>query len=155
MRQNKWRVYLHLVWTTWDRLPLITEEIERDLYRYIETICHEKGCVTLAIGGLPDHVHLFVVLSNTVSIADLVEAVKGGSSHFVHERLRPGAFFKWQGNYGAFSVSPQDKPKVMAYIESQKERHAANQLWQEAEETFQIIAPAQAGAGRTEPSPPA
>ncbi|HQE92268.1 MAG TPA: hypothetical protein PLH19_06245 [Anaerolineae bacterium] len=37
MRRNKLSLFLHLVWTTWDRLPLITPDIERRLYRNIES----------------------------------------------------------------------------------------------------------------------
>jgi putative transposase len=120
LRQNKLSVFLHLVWSTWDRLPLISETIERDLYRYIENTCRQHGCSVLAIGGTVDHVHLLVSYANTITIGDLMEYVKGGSSRFVTEKLNPGEFFKWQGNYGTFSVSPHDKNKVIRYIENQK-----------------------------------
>ena len=69
MRRNKLDVCLHFVWATWDRLPLITEGIQRDLYRYIETVCHDDKCEALAIGGIENHVHLLVLFSNTVTLA--------------------------------------------------------------------------------------
>lgn len=139
MRRNKLSVFVHFVWATWDRLPLVTEEIKRDLYRYISTVCQDDKCEALAIGGMPDHVHLFVALSSTITLADLMRHVKGGSSRFVSERLKPGEWFEWQGNYGAFSVSPRDKNRVIRYILYQKQHHADGKLWPESEETFEFV----------------
>ena len=124
MRQNKLALYVHIVWATWDRLPLITEEIERDVYRYIEGVCHKHGCPVLAIGGMPDHIHILVSLTATITIADLVEYMKGGSSRHVSEAVEAAEWFKWQGSYGAFTVSPHEKQKVTRYILNQKQHHA-------------------------------
>ena len=90
MLKNKLSVAVHFVWATWDRQPLMTEDIVRDLYKYMEAVCNDDHCEVLAIGGMPDHVHLLVLLSNTVTLADLVRHVKGGSSRFVSKRLKPG-----------------------------------------------------------------
>ncbi len=154
MLKNKLSVAVHFVWATWDRQPLIAEEIERDLYRYMEAVCNDDHCEVLAVGGMPDHVHLLVLLSNTVTLADLVRHVKGGSSRFVSKRLRPGSWFAWQGSYGAFSVSQGNIPKVIAYIQSQKEHHTLGTLYPNAEETSEIVSsvPAQAATGRPRPT---
>lgn len=61
---------------------------------------------SIALGGIEDHVHLLIQLPFTTSVADLMHQVKGGSSYLVTHELRPGEFFKWQGSYGAVSVSP-------------------------------------------------
>src|SRR5438105_7646781 len=106
MRKNKIRVYVHFVWATWDRLPIIRPEFERELYRYISTVCRDDKCDVLALNGMEDHVHLLVSLAPTISMAGLMKDVKGGSSRFVSEELAPGEWFQWQGHYGAFSVSP-------------------------------------------------
>jgi REP element-mobilizing transposase RayT len=105
MRRNKLALFLHLVWATWDRLPLITPDIERRLYRNIESEARKQGCIVLALNGTEDHVHLLVIFPTTITIADLLKHVKGVSSRFVNETLRPSAQFKWQGSYGAFTVS--------------------------------------------------
>jgi len=69
-------------------------------------------------------VHLLVRWSPTVSVAELIGEVKGASSHFVTHQLLPKAFFKWQGAYGAFTVSREHVERVRHYIEHQKEHHA-------------------------------
>jgi REP element-mobilizing transposase RayT len=56
----------------------VTPEIERDVYRYISTVTEDDKCDVVAIGGMPDHVHLLVKLSNTISMAQLMKDVKGG-----------------------------------------------------------------------------
>ena len=88
MQQNKIRIYIHFVWGTWDRLPMIPDELERDLYRYIESVCQDDDCKALAVNGMTDQVHLLAALSNTISASDLMHHVKGGSSRFLSERLK-------------------------------------------------------------------
>ena len=155
MLKNKLSVAVHFVWATWDRQPLITKEIERDLYKYMEAVCNDDKCEVLAIGGMPDQVHLLVLLSNTITLADFVRHVKGGSSRFVPKCLKPGEWFAWQGSYGAFSVSLANVPKVIAYIQNQKQHHALGTLWPNAEETNEIVlsVPAQAATRRPRPTP--
>ena len=128
MRTPYTQLYLHLVWATWDRLPLITETIEARLYAAIAEKCRELKCIPLAIGGVADHVHLLVRLHTTVAVATLVKEVKGASSHLVTHVITPDEFFKWQGSYGAFTLRKDEAPVVAAYIERQKEHHAANDL---------------------------
>src|SRR3954467_5778890 len=72
MRRNKLAVYIHFVWGTWDRQPVITASIERDLHRGIESLCLEAGCPALAVGGTADHVHLLVALSSTITLGELM-----------------------------------------------------------------------------------
>ena len=154
MLKNKLCVAVHFVWATWDRQPLITSTIERDLYKYIEAVCCDDHCEVLAVGGMPDHVHLLVLLSNTITLADLVRHIKGGSSRFVSRRLIPGSWFAWQGSYGAFSVSQANISKVVAYIQNQKQHHAEGTLYPNAEETNEtyLSVPAQAATGRPRPT---
>ncbi len=153
MRRNKLALFLHLVWATWDRLPLITPDIERRLYRNIESEAQKLGCQVLALNGVEDHVHLLVTIPSTLTVADLLKQVKGVSSHFVNEVLKPPAQFKWQGSYGAFTVSRWDVARIKEYIKRQKEHHQSSELVPEFEETFEEIkmveedasSPAQAG----------
>jgi len=135
MRSPYTQLYLHMVWATWDRLPLITEAIKPRLYAAIAAKCRELKCVPLAIGGIADHVHVLVRLHTTVAIATLVKEIKGASSHLVTHEIAIGEFFTWQGSYGAFTLRKSEVPNVVAYIERQAEHHAAMDLWEEWEQT--------------------
>lgn len=143
MKRDRLELYVHLVWATWDRLPFIIAEIERPVHRVIQSEAHDLGCSVLAVDGIPDHVHMLAKIPSTLAVADLVRQVKGVSSRFVNNQLRPDYEFKWQGRYGAFAVSRWDIDKITAYIRGQKEHHASGQLWAELEETFEdLIIPA-------------
>ena len=139
MRRNKLALYLHLVWATWDRLPLIRPEIERRLLRNIESGAQGLGCTVLAINCTEDHVHVLLAIPTTFSIADLVKQMKGVSSHFANDELELEYQFKWQGSYGAFTVSRWDVDKIKQYVKYQKEHHATGELMQEFEEVFEEI----------------
>ena len=124
MRRSMIQVYVHLVWATWDRLPLITPDIERRVNTAICDSIHGFGCPMYAIGGVPDHVHVLIGLSATASIATVVKEAKGSVSRLISHELRPNEFFKWQGAYGAFAVEHERGPTVIAYIRDQKRHHA-------------------------------
>ncbi|HET8626155.1 MAG TPA: transposase [Thermomicrobiales bacterium] len=93
MRKTLLAVYVHLVWGTWDRLPLLTEEIEGRVYRAVGAKAVDLGAAPVAIGGTDDHVHLLVRRPATLAIADLVQGVKGTSAHLVNHQLPPGGAF--------------------------------------------------------------
>jgi len=135
MRAPFTQLYLHCVWTTWDRLPLITPEYERPIYAMILNKCQELKCHVLALGGTSDHVHLLFRLPATISVADLMKEIKGASSHLATHQVAAGEFFKWQGAYGAFTVSKDRVDEIQTYIERQKEHHANHELkleWEQA-----------------------
>jgi putative transposase len=144
-RQSKTRVYLHLVWATYERLPLLTPEIERAVYRCIESEATRLKCKVLAIGGMPDHVHLAVQLPATIEYSRLMNQIKGVSSHFVHDQLPGHEGFKWQSGYGAYSVDPDRLDTVISYINHQKDHHTNNTLcpiWEDVDEEYMPISEA-------------
>ena len=123
MRHNKLSLFVHLIWSTWDRVPLIDEEVERRLYRFLHHQAGEQECKVLAIGGVEDHVHLLLEFPPTHAISNLVKNIKGPSSLFANNELGFDGSFKWQASYAAFSVSRWDLTRVRKYIECQKEHH--------------------------------
>jgi len=124
MRAPYTQLYLHCVWATWDRLPLITPDIEPHIRACILAKCDELKCVPLKLGGIEDHLHLLVRLHTTVAVATLVKEVKGSSSHLITHQVAPDKFFKWQGAYGAFTLAKDAVQRVSEYIERQCEHHA-------------------------------
>jgi putative transposase len=128
MRNSLLRVYVHLVWSTWDRLPLLVEPVQTAVYLCIRAETRRMGCEVIAIGGVEDHVHVLVRLAGRTSVSDLVKQVKGASSHLIQRVVSPDGFFRWQGAYGAFSVSPRHLRAVVQYINDQPERHRTRDL---------------------------
>ena len=123
MRRHLSRVFVHLVWATWDRRPLITPAIQPRLYACLTAECASLRAGLIGIGGIEDHVHLLVQLPSTLSVAGVVKQLKGSSSHFVNSEVPKDIGFRWQGSYGAFSVSERLLPQVRRYIQRQEEHH--------------------------------
>ena len=141
MRRSKAEIYLHFVWTTYQRLPFILEEIERDLFRCIQEEVQHLGCDVLALNGMPDHLHLLVKMPTRLAPAQLMQQVKGVSSRFATEQLKQGGFC-WQEGYGVFSIGRNQRKGVIAYIANQKQHHTDNTIHSDWEETDEEYIPA-------------
>jgi REP element-mobilizing transposase RayT len=115
--------YLHIVFSTKDRVPLIEQEIEQKIYKYIAGIARNLGIPILKIGGMSDHIHILLMLPPTISLSKAMHKIKGSSSRWINKQFFDDARFKWQGGYSAFSVSISNLEKVKQYIEHQKVHH--------------------------------
>jgi len=133
MRDSLCDVWIHAVWGTWDRQPMLVDSIIEQVHGAIATKCRELKCAPIAVGGIADHVHLLALLHPMVPVARLVQEVKGSSSHFAtHAHHRPG-LFKWQGAYAAFSVSKGALEEVRNYVLNQAVHHGRRQAIDEWE----------------------
>ena len=75
----------------------------------------------MAVGGMPDHVHMFLAIPPTMPLAKGVQLIKAGSSKWYRETR--SRLFGWQEGYGSFSVSKSNEEKIVAYIRNQAEHH--------------------------------
>ena len=133
MRDALVKIYLHYVWGTWDRLPLITDNNEQTIYKAIIEKCKSLGSTVIALVGMPDHVHLFIRFPATISIAEFIKEVKGSTSHLMTHQINASEFFKWQGGFAVFSVSERDITRIKQYIQRQKEHHLKKRVFSELE----------------------
>ncbi|MBI5527757.1 MAG: IS200/IS605 family transposase [Deltaproteobacteria bacterium] len=123
MPQSLARILLHITFSTKNREPCLTPDIQAELYRYIAGTLKELNCPAIVVGGYADHVHLLFVLSRNIPVSKLVEEVKKSSSKWIKTK---GPFllnFHWQNGYSAFSVSQSNEDVVRKYIEGQVEHH--------------------------------
>jgi REP element-mobilizing transposase RayT len=92
------------------------------LWSYIGGIARTNTIKALAVGGMPDHIHVLLSLPPTMAIAKAMQLVKSGSSKWMHEqRVRQ---FEWQVGYGAFSISISHISATVHYILNQEKHHA-------------------------------
>jgi REP element-mobilizing transposase RayT len=114
---------LHIVWATIERRPLIEKSAAAKLSAHLHEYAIEKGIYMKINFVNTDHTHVLVDLPASKAIEEVVQLLKGGSSHWVNEsNLVPGKF-GWQRGYGAFSVSHSAVDEVCAYIANQEEHH--------------------------------
>lgn len=78
----------------------------------------------IEINGMPDHVHLLIRESKSISDQDFMGKLKGNSSRWMNETFSEGPKFGWQAGYGWFSVSSKDVPVAAGYVRKQKAHHA-------------------------------
>ncbi len=136
MSHNYTRLFYHFVWATWNRMPLLTGEIEAKAYALIRSQCTAANAEVIAIGGIENHVHLLVSLPAVQELPEFIKAIKGVSSRTLNQIYdRPAWSFKWQGRYGVTTVSPSHVGLITHYIENQKQHHADGTLWSFCEQT--------------------
>ena len=117
------RILLHAVFSTRARQPSITPELAERLYPYIGGIIRSEKGMLFDIGGMPDHVHLYLRWRTDASISDLMRIVKSRSSRWIHDTFPELKEFAWQEGYSVFSVSKSREAAVRAYIAGQAEHH--------------------------------
>lgn len=114
---------VHLVWSTKERRSWIDESWEDRLYGYLGGILRNNRAVLLAAGGTSDHIHLYVSLPSTLTVAKAVNLLKSNSTSWIKENIEKMEKFCWQEKYGAFSVSKSNEEQLKAYITKQKDHH--------------------------------
>jgi putative transposase len=123
MPQSISTVLVHLIFSTKNRWPFITPEIETELHPYMASIFRALKSPSLSIGGFDDHVHILFSLARTTNTAELVEAVKTDSSKWIKTKGVTFKKFQWQRGYGAFSIGQSQVPALKRYIARQRLHH--------------------------------
>lgn len=124
MPQSLAQIFVHLVFSTKDRVPFLQEQGIRDeAHNYLGGTCKNLGCPVLRVGGVADHVHILCRLGRSIAVADLVKELKRDSSKWVKTKAASLVDFYWQNGYGAFSVSPSHVEVLREYIANQVEHH--------------------------------
>ena len=123
MGQSLVQNYVHIVFSTKARLPLVYQPIETELYAYLGGICKALQCPPIKVGGYKDHVHVLCQLSKNIALSSLIQKLKSSSSKWMKGKSTELSNFYWQNGYGAFSVSPTNVDSVINYIKNQHEHH--------------------------------
>lgn len=123
MAQTLVSLMVHVIFSTKNREPFITSEIESELFAYVGGILRNHESRLLDAGGTADHVHLLISQSKNVSLSSLMKDVKKDSSSWIKTKGSQFRNFHWQDGYGAFSIGKSDVPELHKYIAGQKEHH--------------------------------
>src|SRR5438105_13536008 len=97
MPQSLAQVYLHIVFSTKNRAPFLRDaKLRTEIHEYLGGICRQLKAPALAVGGVEDHVHVLCRFPRTITIADLLMALKQESSKLVKAKDPRLADFHWQ-----------------------------------------------------------
>jgi len=117
------QIIYHIVFTTKHRERVLDKPQREDLFRYTWGIVKNHDCHLFRVNGIEDHLHILTSLHPTVALADLVKAIKTGSSKWIKEENIFPQFSHWQEGYGAFTHSIREKDLLIEYIKNQEEHH--------------------------------
>jgi REP element-mobilizing transposase RayT len=117
------QLLLYVVTATKQRTPWITAPVAARLYPYMGGIIRSERGVLYEIGGIEDHVHMYLRWRPDGAVSDLMRKVKAGSSKWIHETFPDLAAFAWQEGYSVFSVSKAQEDALLQYIRGQAAHH--------------------------------
>ena len=132
------KIWIHAIWATKERQPLIQPKIEQNVYEYMRSQFLELNCQIKIINGMADHIHCLFLLNPQKSIAEVIKQIKGSSSHWINQQNLITDKFSWQTGYAAYSVSESVVVKVFEYIKNQKEHHAKKTFQTEFDEFLKL-----------------
>jgi putative transposase len=117
------QAHFHLVWAVKNREALIGRSWKDELEMYITGIVQKHHHKMLAIGCMPDHVHILIGYNLNQLILGLVEEIKTSSNKWINEKKFSKYRFEWQKGYGAFTFSHSQLDKEVKYVLSQNDHH--------------------------------
>lgn len=80
------KIWIHAIWATKERYPLIIPSVEKKVYDLMKKEFINAGCPVRVINGMPDHVHCLFLLNPTKAVADIIKQVKGSCSHEINKQ---------------------------------------------------------------------
>ena len=128
------KIWVHLVFATKNREPLLHKEIRYDLYKHIIQNCKEKDIFLQSINGYTDHIHCLISLGKDQSISKISQLIKGESSFWINKNNLTTEQFFWQDDYFAVSVSESQVEAVINYIKNQEKHHSKKSFDEEVNE---------------------
>jgi putative transposase len=97
------KVWVHLVWSTKNREPVLTQDIRGKIFDHILENARTKDIFIDFIGGHIDHIHCLISLGKGQEIEKIVQLIKGESAHWVNKSKLSRRKFGWQEEYFAVS----------------------------------------------------
>ena len=115
--------YYQCVFSTKHREKLISPDMAPELYSYIGGVARGNGMTAIAVGGMPDHIHVLLQMPSMLLVPKSINLIKGASSRWMNATYRQGVRFHWQNGYGAFSIGCSQVNRTVEYIRKQAEHH--------------------------------
>ena len=131
------KIWIHLVWTTKNREPLLTPDIRKQVLDHIRENAIDKGIYIDFLNGYLEHVHCLISLGSGENIDKILMSLKGESSFWINKNNLFCRKFAWQDEYFAVSVSESAVNRVREYIKNQEEHHR-KRTFQEEYNKFMI-----------------
>ena len=128
------KIWVHLVWSTKNRQPLLTADIRKQVFDHIRENAVDKDIYIDFINGYNEHVHCLISPRSGQNIDKILMLLKGESSFWINKNKLCLKKFEWQDEYFAVSVSESAVNRVRNYIKNQEEHHRKRSFQEEYDE---------------------
>ena len=122
----KYLIQYHIIWCPKFRFSGLKGDVENTLKQILQKICYDYNYHIKALEVIPDHIHIFVVVPQTVASCDVVRTLKSISAielfkaHSQLKKFYAGCGALWSGGYFVSTVERISESTVVKYIEEQK-----------------------------------
>jgi REP element-mobilizing transposase RayT len=134
------KVWIHAVWTTKNRMQLLSSNIRQQVFDHIHQNALKKEIYLDSVNGYAEHIHCLFRLRNDQTISKVMQLIKGESSFWINQHKFTDKKFQWQDEYYAVSVSESNVTAVRKYISNQEEHHRKKTFTEEYEKFIQEYA---------------
>jgi putative transposase len=117
------RIYVLLTWTTRNREPLITPDVDALLMRLLPRVAKAHRTAVLALGIVSDHVHIVLRLPLQFDIPRLAQGLEGSSSRIANRDGIANPRLAWADGYDVRSIGVRSVQDARDYVRNQKFRH--------------------------------
>ena len=128
------RVWIHFVWSTKNRNPLLKKEVRHKLITHIKQNAKEKNIYLDCINGYTEHLHCLVSLGSDQTLSKVMQLIKGEASNWFNKNIMTDEKLEWQDEYFAVSVSESQIEAVRKYIFNQEAHHRNKSFEEESNE---------------------
>ena len=122
MPNSKINLWVHLIWSTKHRAPVIESHIQNIIYDFIKKEFIKQGCHVSIINGKPDHIHCLIAMNAIKSISEIMKQIKGSSTYYINQNKLTKEKFSWQTGYSVYSVCPYHHSIIFNYIKNHTKR---------------------------------
>ena len=128
------KIWIHAVWSTKDRKPILTQSTRKEVFGHIHENALNKGIYMDTVNGHADHVHCLYRLKSDQTIQKTLQLIKGEASFWANNQGIVKPKLEWQNDYFAVSVSESQVGAVRQYIANQEAHHAKKTFQEEYDE---------------------
>ena len=122
----KYLIQYHIIWCPKFRFSVLEGNVELVLKQILQNICDAYHYQIKALEVMPDHIHIFVDVPQTVAPCDVVRTLKSRSAIALFQAFpKLKQFYAkcgvlWSRGYFVSTVGHISEATVIQYIEEQK-----------------------------------
>ncbi len=123
LSHSKWRCQYHIVFAPKYRRKAIYGKIKVDIGKILRKLCEQRKVEIIEAEACPDHIHMLVSISPSMSVAQFMGYLKGKSSLMIFDRhanlkYKYGSRHFWCRGYYVDTVG-RNKKAIEEYIKNQ------------------------------------